>query len=88
MIRFFISIACMMILSGCLNFNFGSSSNTNQRTDTKKILLANPLNVYKTTSNVVLKVKTQKTNGKWVEMNTDVLIPSGWYIVSGIGIND
>lgn len=84
--RIFILISCVSLLSGCLNFNFGTTTDSNSSDNTHKIMLANPLNVYKTSTNIVIKAKSQNTKGRWVDLNTDILIPGGWYIVSGIGI--
>ncbi len=50
-----------------------------------QVLIANPQNVYRTSTNIVIKALVQDDkSGKWVEAKHPVLIPAGYYIGSGM----
>ena len=54
-------------------------------TDVDVVLRANPDNVYRTAEDIMLKrVKVQDKSGKWVDSKYPIIIPSGYYIGSGI----
>ncbi len=78
----------MFFLSGCFSFNFGDGSSEMTENDSEKevVLLANSNNVYRLSQEMILKVRVQQRDGKWVESKNMVLIPENWYIVSGAGL--
>jgi len=78
----------MFLLSGCFSFNFGDGSSEMNENDFEKevVLLANSNNVYRLSQEMILKVRVQQRDGKWVESKNRVLIPENWYIVSGAGL--
>ena len=50
-----------------------------------QVLIANPQNVYRTSTNIVVRALVQdEKSGKWVEAKHPVLIPAGYYIGSGM----
>lgn len=71
----------IFLLSGCLSFNFGEHSSTADESNREIVLLANSNNVYRLSSEVALKVKTQNESGKWVDSEYRVLIPEGWFLI-------
>ena len=78
----------MFLLSGCFSFNFEDGSSEMNENDSEKevVLLANSNNVYRLSQEMILKVRVQQRDGKWVESKNRVLIPENWYIVSGAGL--
>ena len=85
---FSIFVLSMFLLSGCFSFNFGDGSSEMNENDSEKevVLLANSNNVYRLSQEMILKVRVQQRDGKWVESKNRVLIPENWYIVSGAGL--
>ena len=85
---FLIFVLFIFLLSGCFSFNFGDGSSEMNENDSEKevVLLANSNNVYRLSQEMILKVRVQQRDGKWVESKNRVLIPENWYIVSGAGL--
>ena len=81
---FLIFVLFIFLLSGCFSFNFGDGSS--EMNEKEVVLLANSNNVYRLSQEMILKVRVQQRDGKWVESKNRVLIPENWYIVSGAGL--
>jgi hypothetical protein len=79
LLKYLFCIVISVIFCGCIIIK-KDSSNSNE-----KFLIASPQNVYRTSTNIVIKalVQDEKT-GNWVEAKYPVLIPSGYYIGSGL----
>lgn len=80
------------LMTGCISFNLnpniGSKEKSGKGVEECKIMFANPDNVYRTSTNIVIKAKTQNKKGEWVDCKYPVMIPSNWYFVSGAGLED
>ena len=59
----------MFLLSGCFSFTFGDGNSEMNENDSEKevVLLANSNNVYRLSQEMILKVRIQQRDGKWVE---------------------
>lgn len=75
------------IFCGCLRFSFPESTvhDNASKQEVETVLVANRDNVYRLATNAVLDVMVQK-DGKWVKSEHRVLIPEGWFMVSGDGL--
>lgn len=81
-----IFITFMILCSGCFSFNLKSDKKQQQNVS-ESVIFPSSDNVYRTAENITIKAKVQNKDGEWVILEKPVLIPTDWYIVSGVGID-
>jgi hypothetical protein len=85
--KILLSIVMILSLCGCFSIKLFDKPQP-PAPKTVQILVANPNNVYRNATNIVIDAMILNEKGEWVKDNKKILIPAMWYIGSGVGMED
>jgi hypothetical protein len=83
--KILLSIIMILSLCGCFSIKLFDKPQS-PAPKPIQVLVANPNNVYRNATNIVIDAMVLNEKGEWVKDNRKILIPAMWYIGSGVGM--